>query len=181
VREIELAEAETKRLAQVAEINRLEKIQIVKDAKVKAEADAKKLVDDAEAETKAANQRAIDAEAKTKLDASEKERLETERANEAEAETKRLAQKVIDDAAQAVIDQEAAVKRAEDSAKAHQLEVEKNDAEAKRLREADTENKKAVNNAAMAAFINLGLSQSAAKCAVKGIAMGLIPKVIISY
>ena len=61
------------------------------------------------------------------------------------------------------------------------IENERIEAEKKAAREADTENKKAVNNAAMAAFVNLGLSPSAAKCAVKGIAMSLIPGVKIEY
>lgn len=181
VKEIEAAEAEKDRLAQVAEDKRLETIQIEKDAKIKAEADAKKLVDDAKAETEAAQKRASDAEAKTKLDASEKERLEKKRADDAEAETKRLAQKVIDDAAQAVIDQEEAVKRESDRLEAKRVEDDRVEAENKVKREANSDNRRIKNNAAMAGFIKLGLSESAAKCAVKGVEMGLIPNMSITY
>jgi hypothetical protein len=99
----------------------------------------------------------------------ERERLanETRIANEA-TEAERV------NSAQAVIDAVNAEQAKHDATKRRELA-------AKTAREADTVNKAAKNNAAMACFMTAGLSAEDAKLAVKSIAANRIDNVVINY
>lgn len=179
--ERQAAEAEKIRLDQVEADKKIETERIEKEAKIKAEADAKLEIDKAHWEKVAAEQRAKDAEAKTLLDASEKERLAIEEAERLKLEAQQADAKAKRDAKQAVIDQEAAVKAAQDKVLADQKEADRVEAEALAEREADVEHRKTINNAAVDAFIGLGFSKVASQSAVKAIVKGSIPGVSISY
>ena len=152
----ELAELRRK-LAEQEQKDREARIAQEAAEKAQREAEAK-----AQAERDAAAQRERDLE------------LQAERAKRAELEAKQRAEQAERDAL-AKADLAAAAERQRQAD--HQAEVER---QAKR-READIEHKKAINNAALAAFIAGGMPEGCAKKAVTMIAKRLVPNVSIQY
>lgn len=181
VKEIELAEAEIKRIALAEENKRLETLKIELTAKKKAEADAQKLINDAEAETKAAKKRAEDAEAKSLLDASEKERLALEETERLKLEAKLAKAKLVRDADQAKLNQAIAVKAEAERIESERLAKEKSEADALAAREKDKEHRKLFNNEALGGLVKFGLSEAVAKAAIRAVATGKIPHITINY
>lgn len=140
--------------------------QAAEQAKAEAEAAAQAERDAAakrEAEVKAAAEQAE----QDRLEAIERQKQAEERAQQAEADSKRKAEEAAEQA------------RRDEAAR---LQKQRDDEAAElRRREADTKHKAGINNAALAAFIEHGLSEECAKQAVVLIAKGLIPAVRIQY
>lgn len=136
--------------------------------KARAEAEAK-----AQAERDAAAKR--EAEAKAAAEKAERDRLDAiERQKQAEARVeaeKLAAEQRAKDAAEAA--RLAEIKRQADAAAAEEA--------ARKKREANIAHKAAINNAALAAFIENGLPEECAKQAVILIARGVIPAIRIFY
>lgn len=187
-----LLAAAQKREADAAELERLRKEAV--------EAERTRLDNERrEREATIARQAAEDARVAAEIKAQEEARAEAARV---EAERKRLeAERVAAEerAARAERDRVAAEEKAEadriealaqsERDRVAAVEAERKRAEAERAaeavatakREADKKHRATINRAALAALIEAGLSEAAAKTAVEAIARGAIPNVAISY
>lgn len=142
------------------------------------------LLDQAAAAQRAAAQAVLDAEA-----AAERQRMQLElqaeqaRAAAAQAEASRLAaeQRAEQDRAAAAQRQEQAVEQARQNELARQAAAVAFELEKAQAREADEAHRRAINRAALDAFIAGGMPEECAKQAVKLIAQRKIPAVSISY
>ena len=142
------------------------------------------LLDQAAAAQRAAAQAVLDAEA-----AAERQRMRLElqaeqaRAAAAQAEASRLAaeQRAEQDRAAAAQRQEQAVEQARQNELARQAAAVAFELEQAQAREADEAHRRAINRAALDAFIAGGMPEECAKQAVKLIAQRKIPAVSISY
>nr|WP_223184976.1 hypothetical protein [Pseudomonas rhodesiae] len=142
------------------------------------------LLDQAAAAQRAAAQAVLDAEA-----AAERQRMqlklqaEQARAAAAQAEASRLAaeQRAEQDRAAAAQRQEQAVEQARQNELARQAAAVAFELEQAQAREADEAHRRAINRAALDAFIAGGMPEECAKQAVKLIAQRKIPAVSISY
>jgi len=142
------------------------------------------LLDQAAAAQRAAAQAVLDAEA-----AAERQRMqlklqaEQARAAAAQAEASRLAaeQRAEQDRAAAAQRQEQAVEQARQNELARQAAAVAFELEKAQAREADEAHRRAINRAALDAFIAGGMPEECAKQAVKLIAQRKIPAVSISY
>ena len=142
------------------------------------------LLDQAAAAQRAAAQAVLDAEA-----AAERQRMQLElqaeqaRAAAAQAEASRLAaeQRAEQDRAAAAQRQEQAVEQARQNELARQAAAVAFELEQAQAREADEAHRRAINRAALDAFIAGGMPEECAKQAVKLIAQRKIPAVSISY
>ncbi|MBX4136333.1 hypothetical protein K1567_10415 [Pseudomonas sp. S5F11] len=142
------------------------------------------LLDQAAAAQRAAAQAVLDAEA-----AAERQRMRLElqaeqaRAAAAQAESSRLAaeQRAEQDRAAAAQRQEQAVEQARQNELARQAAAVAFELEQAQAREADEAHRRAINRAALDAFIAGGMPEECAKQAVKLIAQRKIPAVSISY
>lgn len=187
-----------------AKATTLESLQSALAARRKQEADAAEL---AELRRKQAEQEQKDREARIAQEAAEKARADAEAKAQAdreaaakrEADAKAAAEKAERDRLDAIEQQKqaearaeaeklAAEQRAKDAAEAARLAEIKRQADAKaaeeaarKKREADIAHKAAINNAALAAFVENGLREECAKQAVILIARGVIPAVSIIY
>lgn len=149
-----------------AERAELERLRLEAAAREQAEREERIAREAAKAATEAA-----EAAAKKAAD----EAAAVARANEEKAERARL--EAVAQAEKAKRDAELAVQREREK-----VEAEKKAAEAaEQKRAADVEHKKAINNAALAAFVETGLDAETAKITVQAIAAGKIPHVKISY
>lgn len=127
----------------------------------------------AEAERQAAARR--EAEAKLAQERAEREAIEAkERAERAEREAEERAKQAAEQARQQEIARQRAAEKAAAEAKA------KADAE-EVARQQNTEHKKAVNNAALAALVAGGIDAEVGKSILKMIATGKVPNVSINY
>lgn len=147
-----------------------ERDQIARDAAAEA---TRKAEEKAKAERDAAAKREADAKAaQEKAERDKAEAIERQKQAEAHAEAERLsAQKRAAEAAENA--RLAEIKRQADEKSAAEAEQKK--------REANKAHQKAINNAALQAFIDNGLSEECAKLAVTLIAKNLIPAVKINY
>lgn len=180
-REAEQAELDRlrKEAAERAEHDRLEQIkrEAADKARDEAERKAKEEADRKEAAAKAERD-AIEAKAR----AAQEEAARREREAALKAEEERLA------AGRLEIELRRQAEEAEERARAAGLRA-KQEFEAKRAREAaeaaareaDREHRARINNAALEAFVEFGLSPDSAKMAVTLIAQRVIPHVTISY
>ncbi|WP_375156290.1 hypothetical protein AB7933_26580 [Pseudomonas sp. NT2] len=142
------------------------------------------LLDQAAAAQRAAAQAVLDAEA-----AAERQRMRLElqaeqaRAAAAQAESSRLSaeQRAEQDRAAAAQRQEQAVEQARQNELARQAAAVAFELEQAQAREADEAHRRAINRAALDAFIAGGMPEECAKQAVKLIAQRKIPAVSISY
>lgn len=142
------------------------------------------LLDQAAAAQRAAAQAVLDAEA-----AAERQRMQLElqaeqaRAAAAQAEASRLAaeQRAEQDRAAAAQRQEQAVEQARQNELARQAAAVAFELDLAQAREADEAHRRAINRAALDAFIAGGMPEECAKQAVKLIAQRKIPAVSISY
>ena len=163
----ELAELRRK-LAEQEQKDREE--QIAREAAEKASREAEQR---AQAERDAAAKR----EADTKAASERREfelKLEAEASQRRELEAKQRAE-------QAERDAEAKAERAAQAERQRQADYQAEVERQAKAREADLEHKKAVNNAALAAFIAGGMPEDCAKQAVTLIAKRLVPNISIQY
>jgi len=160
--EDKLAKAE-KREAEAAELARL-RAEAEERAKAEAAEKAKRDAEERERRAAEAAAAAEKAKAEAAIKAAQDEAERKERAHKAEIEA--LERKAIEAAAKVKADAEAAAQR---------------EAAEKARREADREHRAKINRAAMAAFIDGGLSEDISKQVVTLIAAGNIPSVTISY
>lgn len=142
------------------------KAQAEREAVAKREAEAKQAAERRELELKLQAEQAEKAAAKEKAD-----RLAAEQRAEQERLAAIEAQKQAEARAEAA--RQAEIKRQADEKAAAEAEQKR--------READKAHKKAINNAALEAFVAGGLSEECAKAAVTLIAKGVIPAVQIHY
>ena len=182
------AQAQRDRDAEIARVA-AEQARLHAEQQAQAERDAaarreQELLDQAAATQRAAAQAALDAEA-----AAERQRLQLElqaeqsRAAAAQAEASRLAaeQRAEQDRAAAVQRQEQAVEQARQNELARQAAAVAFELDLAQAREADEAHRRAINRAALDAFIAGGMPEECAKQAVKLIAQRKIPAVSISY
>lgn len=148
----------------------------------------------AEAELKAAReQAAAEAKAKAEIEAAERRELEAklaaERAEKEKLEAEQRAQAAVEKAEadriaaemRAAEEKAAAEKRAVEAERQRQEEEKQRLAEEERKREANKRHAAKINNEALAAFIEGGMTSDQAKLAVTLIAKRAIPHVSISY
>ena len=156
--------------AEQAELAELRRQQAERDAQAERDRIAREAAERAtrEAEQKAQAERDAAAQRERDLE------LQAERAKRENLEAQQRAEQA-ERNAKAMAEQAAAEERQRQAD--HQAEVER---QAKR-READIEHKKAINNAALAAFIAGGMPEDCAKKAVTMIAKRLVPNVSIQY
>lgn len=177
----EMLKAAIQREAEQAELARLRAAEEARAQKERDEAIAREAAAKAKAEAeRVAAQEAAKAELARQAVIAEKAEAETRLAR-AQAEAKAAAEKAEADRiaaeAKAKRDAEAAVeaerqRQASEKAEAERLSV---------LRENDKKHKASINNAAVAALVEAGLTADAAKSAVIAIASGSVPNVKISY
>lgn len=163
----ELAELRRK-LAEQEQKDREE--QIAREAAEKASREAEQR---AQAERDAAAKR----EADTKAASERRElelKLEAEASQRRELEAKQRAE-------QAERDAEAKAERAAQAERQRQADYQAEVERQAKAREADIEHKKAINNAALAAFIAGGMPEDCAKQAITLIAKRLVPNISIQY
>ena len=163
----ELAELRRK-LAEQEQKDREE--QIAREAAEKASREAEQR---AQAERDAAAKREADAKAASERRELEL-KLEAEASQRRELEAKQRAE-------QAERDAEAKAERAAQAERQRQADYQAEVERQAKAREADLEHKKAVNNAALAAFIAGGMPEDCAKQAVTLIAKRLVPNISIQY
>ena len=176
-RDAEIARA----AAEQARIEAEQRAQAERDAAARRE---QELLDQAAATQRAAAQAALDAEA-----AAERQRLQLElqaeqaRTAAAQAEASRVAaeQRAEQERAASVLRQEQAVEQARQNELARQAAAAAFELEQAKAREADEAHRRAINRAALDAFIAGGMPEECAKQAVKLIAQRKIPAVTISY
>jgi len=168
--EAEQAELAELRRKQAEQEQKDREAEIARQAAEKARADAETK---AQAERDAAAKREADAKAAAERAEQERaEAIERQKQAEARAEAEKLAaEQRAKDAAEAA--RQAEIKRQADEKAAAEA--------AQRKREADKQHMAAINNAALAAFIENGLPDECAKQAVILIAKGLIPAIRIQY
>lgn len=156
--------------AEQAELAELRRQQAERDAQAERDRIAREAAERAtrEAEQKAQAERDAAAQRERDLE------LQAERAKRENLEAQQRAEQA-ERNAKAMAEQAAAEERQRQAD--HQAEVER---QAKR-READIEHKKAINNAALAAFIAGGMPEDCAKKAVTMIAKRLVPNISIQY
>ncbi len=156
--------------AEQAELAELRRQQAERDAQAERDRIAREAAERAtrEAEQKAQAERDAAAQRERDLE------LQAERAKRENLEAQQRAEQA-ERNAKAMAEQATAEERQRQAD--HQAEVER---QAKR-READIEHKKAINNAALAAFIAGGMPEDCAKKAVTMIAKRLVPNVSIQY
>lgn len=178
--------------AEHAELERLREEKAARDKKDEEERIAREAADRAtrEAEAKAQAEREAvakrEAEAKAAAERRELElKLQAEQAEKAaaKAEADRLAAEARAEAEKMAAEQRAkdaaeAARQAEIKRMADELEAAK--AEQKR-REEDKAHRKAINNAALMAFVENGLTEDQAKLTITAIAKGAIPAIKIHY
>ena len=140
-----------------------QRAQAERDAAAQRERDALAAAEQSRLNAELAEQRRIAAEQQAALD------------RQAAAERERLAAEQAERDAQARADAAAAAERQRQAD--YQAEVERQ----AKAREADLEHKKAVNNAALAAFIAGGMPEDCAKQAITLIAKRQIPNISITY
>lgn len=182
------AQAQRDRDAEIARVAAEQaRIQAEQQAQAEREAAARReqdLLDQAAAAQRATEQAARDAEA-----AAERQRLQLElqaeqaRTAAAQAEANRVAaeQRAEQERAAAVRRQEQAVEQARQNELARQAAAVAFELEQAQAREADEAHRRAINRAALDAFIAGGMPEECAKQAVKLIAQRKIPAVTISY
>jgi hypothetical protein len=136
----------------------------------KRAAEAAKAIADAEASAKQEHEAAERRELQLKLDAETAERRRVESEQKAEQDR-------VNALAKAAADQAAAIQREKDQVAA--LAAQEAAEAAKRA--ANTEHKKTINNAALAAMVAGGLSEECAKACITLIASGKVPSITISY
>ena len=176
-RDAEIARA----AAEQARIEAEQRAQAERDAAARRE---QELLDQAAATQRAAAQAALDAEA-----AAERQRLQLElqaeqaRTAAAQAEASRVAaeQRAEQERAASVLRQEQAVEQARQNELARQAAAVAFELEQAQARETDEAHRRAINRAALDAFIAGGMPEECAKQAVKLIAQRKIPAVSISY
>lgn len=180
-REAEAAELQRLRDEAAARLRRENEERIAKEAadKARAEAEAKAAAERAEVERKAREER--EAAERKQREAEQKARQEKEAAAAREAGLKRQAEK-------AEQDRKDAEERAVRAAAEERARIEKkqaDDAEAARReaerREADKVHKTKINRAALAALVEGGVPEKAAKQAIQLIAKKAVPHVSIAY
>lgn len=167
--------------AEQARLQAEQRAQAERDAAVRRE---QELLDQAAATQRAAAQAALDAEA-----AAERQRLQLElqaeqaRTAATQAEASRVAaeQRAEQERAASVLRQEQAVEQARQNELARQAAAAAFELEQAQAREADEAHRRAINRAALDAFIAGGMPEECAKQAVKLIAQRKIPAVTISY
>jgi hypothetical protein len=167
--------------AEQARLQAEQRAQAERDAAVRRE---QELLDQAAATQRAAAQAALDAEA-----AAERQRLQLElqaeqaRTAATQAEASRVAaeQRAEQERAASVLRQEQAVEQARQNELARQAAAAAFELEQAKAREADEAHRRAINRAALDAFIAGGMPEECAKQAVKLIAQRKIPAVTISY
>jgi len=153
------AEAEAKAKADAERIEK-EKAEAVAQAKADAEAKAKKEAELAEAKAEADRLKAE----KAKADAIQK-------AKQAKAKAEKDKEEAI-----------AKVKADAEAKEAKRLALIEQENEAQRKREQDKEHRKAINNRALQAFVDVsGISEEQAKFIITAIAEGKIPNIAINY
>lgn len=167
--------------AEQAELERLRREAEEREAKEREEAIRREAEERArrEAEEKARQEREA-AEAKARAEQEERDRKEREA--KAEAERKELEHKLALERAER--EKAEAEQRAKDAAEAERRRIEaekQREAEEAAKREANKRHKAKVNNAAMQALVEGGLSEDQAKLAVTLIAQKSIPAVLIQY
>lgn len=160
--ELLIASAE-KREAEKAELERLRKEKEEKEAKEREERIRREAIKEAEEKAKAEKE----AHEKAMKEAEEREKRQAEENKRKIKEAEERAKREAAEAAEAERQKEEAKKRAEE--------------EAKRKREEDIKHRKKINNEALKAFVDGGLSEDDAKQAVTLIASKNIPNVFISY
>ena len=163
----ELAELRRK-LAEQEQKDREE--QIAREAAEKASREAEQR---AQAERDTAAKREADAKAASERREFEL-KLEAEASQRRELEAKQRAE-------QAERDAEAKAERAAQAERQRQADYQAEVERQAKAREADLEHKKAVNNAALAAFIEGGMPEDFAKQAITLIAKRLVPNISIQY
>lgn len=170
-----------KQEAEQAELAELRRQQAERDAQDERDRIAREAAERATREAELRAQAERDAAAKREADAkaaSERRelelKLEAEASQRRELEAKQRAEQAERDA-QAKADAAAAAERQRQAD--YQAEVERQ----AKAREADLEHKKAVNNAALAAFIAGGMPEDCAKQAITLIAKRLVPNISIQY
>lgn len=182
------AQAQRDRDAEIAHVA-AEQARLHAEQQAQAERDAaarreQELLDQAAATQRAAAQAALDAEA-----AAERQRLQLElqaeqaRTAATQAEASRVAaeQRAEQERAASVLRQEQAVEQARQNELARQAAAAAFELEQAQAREADEAHRRAINRAALDAFIAGGMPEECAKQAVKLIAQRKIPAVTISY
>lgn len=169
------------REAEALELERLRQEQIAREQKEHEEQIAREAAERAKEET--------EAKAKAEAERVEREKLEAEqRERQARIEAEQAEQRRIAAEEQAKRDAEAAEqKRLADIEAAKQAEIARQQAEIQRqqqeqaAREADLEHRKAINNNAVNAMMQVGITQEQAQQLVKMMVNGHIPNVTINY
>jgi hypothetical protein len=179
-----LAEAEKKE-AEQAELERLRREAAEREQRDREAAIAKAAAEKAtrEAEEKAARESA-EAEAKAKQEREDAERRELELKLAAEnAERRRIEaeKKAADDAKAALAKAEADRIKAIEDEKARVAAEKKAEEDAAAKREANKAHQKKINNEALAAFVQNGLTEEQGKLAISLIASGKVPNIRIVY
>lgn len=163
-----------KREAEAAELERLRREAAEREQKERDERIRR------EAEERA--KRESEAKARAELEQAEaKARQEREAAERRELELKLAAEKAQREKAEAEQRAANAAKEAEERIKREADEQKRREEEETRKREADKQHRAKINNAAMAALVQSGISESDAKLVVTMIAKGTVPGVSIRY
>ena len=157
--EQEAAERERQRIEQEAELARLREAEAERQRK--------------EAEEQAERDR-IANEERLQREADERARKAADEAAQAKIREAEAAQRKAEEEA-------ARVKREAEAAEAKRIADEKAKADAEAKRAADIEHRKAINNAAKAALVAVGLAEEQAITVIRAIASGEVPNVTIRY
>lgn len=170
-----------KQEAEQAELAELRRQQAERDAQDERDRIAREAAERATREAELRAQAERDAAAKREADAkAASERRELELKLEAEASQRRELE-AKQRAEQAERDAEAKAERAAQAERQRQADYQAEVERQAKAREADLEHKKAVNNAALAAFIAGGMPEDCAKQAITLIAKRQIPNISITY
>lgn len=143
-------------------------------ARLRAEAEQRERIEREQQIAREAAERAAQAEREAAERREHELKEAAERAERDKAEAERRAMEAQQQA-------ELAEQRAREEAERQYLEEQRRLAEESAKREADREHRKAINTAALEAFVAGGLDREAAKLAVTLIAQRKIPAVVISY